>query len=333
MSAVEYPKPLLRRIFNERQRNTSLPLYYENFLWIKRSKHKEYQKHWAELRGTTLFLYSDDKQEMHLKKIDLVTLKTLNVKHTTEGPWQKFTLILPNEKLHLMAKNSEEAEEWKGFILTVTELSVPRRLSLLPGQTIKMKDTLDQEIVRRASCPEVQPFCTTKKEDPPSDDYIDVISGMPSCFYQVTRKEAADLLETSQSNGNLILRPCGDNQNYSVTIREPLDTPSIKHYKILCKGGNYYVIELNKPVTLKGLDKVVEYFVNETRGRLKPFISNEYHTQLGTFMSEQEKREEHVNNLPQMNVAPMISSVLENTATQNPGNIYVNDPTAHGLWS
>nr|XP_033770713.1 signal-transducing adaptor protein 1 isoform X2 [Geotrypetes seraphini] len=327
MSVVEPHRPLLRRIFSERQMNTSLPLYYENFLWIKNSVHEEYQKYWVELRGTTLFLYTNDREEMYIKKIELGSLVTLDIQHTTKGPWQEFTLTLPEEKLYLMTYNSEEAEEWKGFILTVTELSVPCRLILLPGQTLKMKETLEKERVRRASCPDVQPFDKTEeKEDPPNEDYIDVISVVPSCFYQVTRKEAADMLENSPSNGNLILRPCGDNKNYSVTIREPLDSPSIKHYKVLCTGGDYYTIELEKPVTLKGLDKVVEYFISETRGRLKPFISHEYHTHLDISMPEEEKRKGLIKNLPQMKVAPMIRSDLEGTARpfrKNPGNIYL----------
>ncbi|XP_030046380.1 LOW QUALITY PROTEIN: signal-transducing adaptor protein 1-like [Microcaecilia unicolor] len=327
MSVVESHKPLLRRIFYERQRNTSLPLYYENFLWITNSLHEEYERYWVELRGTTLFLYTNDREEMYIKKIDLVSLVALDVQHTTERPCQQFILTLPNETLYLMTNSSEEAEEWKGFILTVTELSVPCRLLLLPGQTIKMKETLENERVRRASCPDVQPLGKAEEtEDPTNEDYIDVISAVPSCFYHVTRKEAADMLENSPSNGNLILRPCGDSKNYSVTIQEPLDSPSIKHYKVLRKGGDYYTIELEKPVTLKGLDKVVEYFISETRGRLKPFISHEYQTHLDTSLLEQE-RKAHIKTLPQMKVAPVVRSVLEGTARpfrKNPANIYVN---------
>ena len=40
----------------------------------------------------------------------------------------------------------------------------------------------------------------------------------------------------------------------------------------MTRTGNNYTIELEKPVTLPNLFSVIDYFVKETRGNLRPFI-------------------------------------------------------------
>uniref|UniRef100_A0A8C6WCD8 Signal transducing adaptor family member 1 n=1 Tax=Nannospalax galili TaxID=1026970 RepID=A0A8C6WCD8_NANGA len=233
MMAKKPPKPAPRKIFQERLKITALPLYFEGFLLVKQSEYQEYKHYWTELRGTTLFFYRDKKST------------------TTE--------------------NMESGEEWRGFILTVTELSVPQHVSLLPGQVIRLQEVLEREKKRRVETEQLPPLVPVEKEKEPVEDYVDVLNPMPACFYAVSRKEATEMLEKNPSLGNMILRPGSDSRNYSITIRQEIDTPRIKHYKVMSIGENY-TIELEKPVTLPNLFSVIDYFVKETRGNLRPFI-------------------------------------------------------------
>ncbi|CAO2639552.1 Signal-transducing adaptor protein 1 [Lemmus lemmus] len=232
MMAKKPPKPAPRRIFQERLKITALPLYFEGFLLVKRSDYQEYKHYWTELRGTTLFFYTDRKSTI--------------------------------------TENTESGEEWRGFILTVTELSVPQHVSLLPGQVIRLHEVLEREKKRRLETERV-PVMPVEKEKEPEQDDVDVPNPMPACFYAVSRKEATEMLEKNPSLGNMILRPGSDSKSYSITIRQEIEMPRIKHYKVMSAGKNY-TIDLEKPVTLPNLFSVVDYFVKETRGNLRPFI-------------------------------------------------------------
>ncbi|XP_048219869.1 signal-transducing adaptor protein 1 isoform X2 [Perognathus longimembris pacificus] len=246
MMAKKPPKPAPRRIFQERLKITALPLYFEGFLLVKRS---EYQ---------------------YVDKLDIIDLVCLTDKTSTEKNCAKFTLVLPEEEVQLKTENTESGEEWRGFILTVTELSVPQHVSLLPGQVIRLHEVLEREKKRRIGT-EQPPFASVEKEKEPVPDYGAVRNPMPACFYEVSRKEATEMLEQNPSLGNMILRPGSDSRNYSVTVRQETDMPRIKNYKVMSIGKNY-TIELEKPVTLPNLFSVVEYFVKETGGNLRPFI-------------------------------------------------------------
>ncbi|XP_069486597.1 signal-transducing adaptor protein 1 isoform X2 [Ambystoma mexicanum] len=264
---------------------------------------KDFIRYWAELRGTTLFLYANNKQEMHAEMIDLVDLNSLADFFPSDKQLTKVTLTLPNEEVQLKTETPEDVEEWKGFILTVTQLSVPSRLALLPGQIIRLQEVLEKERLRRASQLH-RPVATSSARAVDLPDYIDVLS-MPECFHQVTRKEAADLLEGNPRSGNLILRPGGDSKNFAVSIRQPTDKPIIKHYRVLnTKEG--YTIELEQPVTLSSMDEVVEYFKNVTRGRLVPYISNMYDTQLEVLGSGPITNEASKKSKPQARVSPLV---------------------------
>ncbi|XP_047421938.1 signal-transducing adaptor protein 1 isoform X4 [Sciurus carolinensis] len=231
---------------------------------------KEYKRYWTELRGTTLFFYTDKKNTTYVDKLDIIDLICLTDQNSTEKNCAKFTLVLPKEEVQLKTENTESGEEWRGFILTVTELSVPHHVSLLPGQVIRLHEVLEREKNRRI---EIQQLSITpvEKEKEPIEDYVDVQNPMPVCFYTVSRKEATEMLEKNPSLGNMILRPGSDSGNYSITIRQEIDMPRIKHYKVMSIGKNY-TIELEKPVTLPNLFSVIDYFVKETRGNLRPFI-------------------------------------------------------------
>ncbi|XP_006165384.2 signal-transducing adaptor protein 1 isoform X1 [Tupaia chinensis] len=270
MMAKKPPKPAPRRIFQERLKITALPLYFEGFLFVKRSEYQEYKHYWTELRGTTLFFYADKKSTIYVEKLDIIDLTRLTEQTSTEKNCAKFTLILPKEEVQLKTENTESGEEWRGFILTVTELSVPQHVSLLPGQVIRLHEVLEKEKKRRIET-ELLPNIPVEKEMEPTEDYVDVLNPMPACFYTVSRKEATEMLKKNPSLGNMILRPGSDSRNYSITIRQEIDMPRIKHYKVMSVGQNY-TIELEKPVTLPNLFSVIDYFVKETRGNLRPFI-------------------------------------------------------------
>ncbi|XP_043428511.1 signal-transducing adaptor protein 1 isoform X1 [Prionailurus bengalensis] len=276
------PKPAPRRIFQERLKITALPLYFEGFLLVKRSECQEYKHYWTELRGTTLFFYSDKKSPTYVDKLDIIDLTCLTDQNSTEKNCAKFTLVLPKEEVQLKTENAESGEEWRGFILTVTELSVPLHVSLLPGQVIRLQEVLEREKRRRIETERI-PSSAIEKEQEPTEDYVDVLNPMPVCFYAVSRKEAIEMLEKNPSLGNMILRPGSDSKNYSITIRQGIDMPRIKHYKVMSVGKNY-TIELEKPVTLPNLFSVIDYFMKETRGNLRPFIySTDEH--LGMFFT------------------------------------------------
>ncbi|XP_049645986.1 signal-transducing adaptor protein 1 [Suncus etruscus] len=269
MMAKKPPKPAPRRIFQERLTITALPLYFEGFLLVKRSEYQEYKCYWTELRGTTLFFYTDKKSTTYVDKLDIIDLTCLTDHNSTEKNCAKFTLVLPKEEVQLKTENTESGEEWRGFILTVTELSVPQDVSLLPGQVIRLHEVLEREKKRRIETE--WPSTSLKNEKESIEDYVDVLNPMPLCFYSVSRKEATEMLEKNPSLGNMILRPGSDSKNYSITIRQEIDVPRIKHYKVMSVGNNY-TIELEKPVTLPSLFSVIDYFVKETRGNLRPFI-------------------------------------------------------------
>ncbi|XP_027622858.1 signal-transducing adaptor protein 1 isoform X2 [Tupaia chinensis] len=251
MMAKKPPKPAPRRIFQERLKITALPLYFEGFLFVKRSEYQEYKHYWTELRGTTLFFYADKKSTIYVEKLDIIDLTRLTEQTSTEKNCAKFTLILPKEEVQL-------------------KLSVPQHVSLLPGQVIRLHEVLEKEKKRRIET-ELLPNIPVEKEMEPTEDYVDVLNPMPACFYTVSRKEATEMLKKNPSLGNMILRPGSDSRNYSITIRQEIDMPRIKHYKVMSVGQNY-TIELEKPVTLPNLFSVIDYFVKETRGNLRPFI-------------------------------------------------------------
>ncbi|XP_040094228.1 signal-transducing adaptor protein 1 [Oryx dammah] len=282
MMAKKPPKPAPRRIFQERSKITALPLYFEGLLLVKRSEYQEYKHYWTELRGTTLFFYTDKKSTTYVDKLDIIDLTCLTDQNSTEKNCVKFTLVLPKEDVQLKTENTESGEEWRGFILTVTELSVPLHVPLLPGQVIRLHEVLEKEKKRRIET-ERTPSSSPEKGKQPFEDYEDVLNPMPACFYSVSRKEATEMLEKNPSMGNMILRPGSDSRNYSITIRQEIDLPRIKHYKVMSIGKNY-TIELEKPVTLPNLFSVIDYFVTETRGNLRPFIYSADET-LGMFFT------------------------------------------------
>ncbi|NXW23135.1 STAP1 protein, partial [Circaetus pectoralis] len=262
----EIPQPAPRRIFQERQRITSLPLYFQGYLSVRHSKCQEFRVYWTELRGTMLFLYDDKKAPTYSQKLDISTLTSATNVYPDENGSGQFILMLSNEEVELKANDCEHGKEWKGFILTVTKLSVPPDESLLPGQLTRMHEVLEKEKKRRIMLNNCSSASLNSKS-PPSG----TLTTMPACFYAVSWQEATEMLEKNPSCGNLILRPSSDSKNYAITIRHELDAQRLKHYKVMSTGTSY-IVELERRVTLPSLQDVIDYFVTQTRGKLKPFV-------------------------------------------------------------
>ncbi|XP_053317675.1 signal-transducing adaptor protein 1 [Spea bombifrons] len=317
---MAFPAPAPRKIYEQRSMLTKLPLYYEGFLWIKRSKSKEI-KYWTELRGTKFFLYSDKRDEIYTDEIDLQSLVSVEDKPSVIKQWAEVILTLANEEVHIKTELAEDAEFWKGFILTVVELSVPKCLNLLPGQLIRLQEVLEKQRHLRTAYEDLG--SPLHSPDASSESYQDVIP-MPLCFHNVSRTEAADMLLKMRSNGNLILRPGADSKNYAVTICEPTANGQVKHYKILTTEQGY-TIELDNPVTLRSLHDVVEHFVKETSHKLKPFVSYGYETKLATDVNKVQK------TFPETTVRPVVSTTTSQGANtlfrRLKENSYINVPT------
>ncbi|NWJ01289.1 STAP1 protein, partial [Crypturellus undulatus] len=267
----EIPKPAPRRIFHERQRVTRLPLYLEGHLWIRHPGcQQEFTVCWTELRGTTLFFYNDKKAATYSQKLDIASLISVTNIHLDENGLAQFILMLSNEELEMKAEESELGKEWKGFILTVTKMSVPLDESFSPSQLMRMHEVLEKEKKRRMMLNDCS--STSLEEDSsPSRNYSSILTAMPACFHAVSRQEAIEMLEKNSSYGNLILRPGSNNKNFAVTIRQVLDVPFIKHYRVMTKGKSF-IIQLERQVTVANLHDVIHYFVTQTRGNLKPFV-------------------------------------------------------------
>ncbi|NXK12258.1 STAP1 protein, partial [Herpetotheres cachinnans] len=263
----ETPQPAPRQIFQERQRITGLPLYFQGYLSVRHSRCQEFRVYWTELRGTMLFFYDDKKAPTYSQKLDISALSSATNVSPDENGSAQFILMLPNRELELKADDCECGKEWKGFILTVTKLSVPPDESLLPGQLGRMHEVLEKEKKRRIMLNNCSSTSLNRKSPPSSS-----LTTIPVCFYTVSRQEAMEMLEKNPSCGNLILRPSSDSKNYAITIRHELETPHLKHYKVISKGTSYF-IELERRVTLPSLQDVVNYFVTQTQGNLKPFVT------------------------------------------------------------
>lgn len=267
---AEAPQAAPRRISQERQRLTGLPLYFQGYLSVRRSQCQEFRLFWTELRGTMLFFYDDKKAPTYSHKLDISALTSVTSIYPNENDSAQFILMLLNEKLEVKADNCEHGKEWKGFILTVTKLSVPLDESLSLEQLTRIHEVLDKEKKRRVMLTDCS-STTQNKESLSSKDYSSTVTAMPACFYAVSRKEAIEMLENNPLCGNLILRPGSDSKNYAITVRQMLDAPCIKHYRVTSRERSY-IIELERQVTVRSLQDVISYFVIQTHGNLKPFI-------------------------------------------------------------
>ncbi|XP_029020468.1 signal-transducing adaptor protein 1-like [Betta splendens] len=269
-----------RVVHKRRGTITALPLYYSGHLLKKNSKEKDFKKYYGELRGTTLFLYKDDTQDTYTEKLDLEQLKSMEL----DPPFQKkappiITLALNTGEVQLKIENADKGEEWRGFILTVVKKQIPTKLQLLPGQMLQLQETLTLEKRRTAPAPHppLPPrprFLRDSNASPLNEPNV------PQCFFNVTRQEAEQMLESNPEHGSIIIRPSTLPNNYALTLRQQMPSGSVmKNYRVTDTNSGF-VIELDKAVTVSSLNEVLQYFLEKTEYRLQPYTGSQHYDTL-----------------------------------------------------
>ncbi|XP_059494456.1 signal-transducing adaptor protein 1-like isoform X2 [Stegostoma tigrinum] len=257
------PRPTRHRTFVN-------PGYFEGYLEKLESKNKKYKKYWAVLRGNYLYFQVTCRDPMYIDRICLDDfVAVVNEDSHDDMDLQAANLILKLKQgdIKLKADSLESREQWKGFIHTVAKLEIPS-LDLLPGQFHRLKEVLEEEIKqRRKSTP--PPLPARPATPDPGDSYDDVES-QPRCYYKISRVEAEIMLERNMENGNFLMRPGSDNKSIAITTRQMLKNKAlIKHYRIHC-AENGYIIEVEGGILCSSKQEVINYFVQQTNGVLKP---------------------------------------------------------------
>nr|XP_061793081.1 signal-transducing adaptor protein 1-like [Nerophis lumbriciformis] len=271
---------LPRVVYKRRAHITALPLYYSGHLLKKLSSEADFKMYFAELRGDTLLLYKDVKQDTYTEKLNLLQLKSMQ----PVSPYQRkmptiFSLVMRTEEVHLKMDNPDTGEEWRGYILTVVKKEIPSQLQLLPGQRMLLEDVLAQEKIRStyAENPPLPPrpahllgVCAPvlPQGDTPDNSSPETLP----CFFNVTRQEAEQMLKQNPEYGGIIIRPSTMANSYALTLRQvTAKGPVMKNYRLICtKSG--FTIKLETTVTVSSLKEVLEYFLEMTEYSLHPYI-------------------------------------------------------------
>ncbi|XP_043946534.1 signal-transducing adaptor protein 2 isoform X2 [Protopterus annectens] len=279
--------------------------YYEGFLEKRSPEDKDFIKYWAALRGNTIFFHSNGRSIEYVEKLELDMFQSL-VDDNSKDANQKnvrMTLKLQNKTVKLKVASFETKELWKGFILAVTKLEVPTNLALLPGQIHRLTEVVNEEKERLSKLTSSLPPSPTPSSKPATSKKTvtqskDTNTSLPQCFYRVSRLEAEALLERHANQGNMVLRPAGDNSGVAVsTCQKVKGTPEYKHYKIRTIT-NGYIIDIEPQVFCKTLQEVVEYFVVNTNGTLVPlFMDTEYENNICYIANDEENGERVVKNV------------------------------------
>ncbi|XP_028315626.1 signal-transducing adaptor protein 1-like isoform X2 [Gouania willdenowi] len=271
-----------RVVHMRRESITALPLYYSGHLHKKQTKDKTFKKFFTELRGSTLFFYKNDQEDTYIEKLDLNQVKSMEKSST------HLTLSLDTDEVKLKHE-------------------IPSQLKLLPGQMLKLQEFLNQE--RRKNCPQPRPPL------PPRPPFLQLGEGssstdqeLPECFYGVNRQEAVQMLQANPENGDIIIRPSTVGNDYALTLRQMTPSgPAIKNFKVTSTDSGL-VIKLDTAVTVPSLHAVLEYFMEKTEHRLKPYVVSTYDTHLEP--SSFDPKDTSVSssstkNVPKAQVAPL----------------------------
>nr|XP_043897007.1 signal-transducing adaptor protein 1-like isoform X2 [Solea senegalensis] len=273
-----------KAIYKRNASITALPLYYSGPLLKKRNDKKNFEPYFGELRGSQLFLYKHDAQETSTEKLDLEQVKSMDLNKPCVTS-AIFTFTLQKEVVLLKVDNLSTGEEWRCYLLTMAKKVIPSNTLLLPGQLIKLREALDQELRRRnlsrlcaptMPAPSFPPSASSSSSSPqraaakpnPSN------SDMPACFFNVTRQEAEAMLEHHPQNGNIILRPSSEG-NHAVTVRLLLDSgPVLRNYKVTSSHLGI-VIHLDIPVRVHSFTDVLNHFLEKTEHYLWPYSESQ----------------------------------------------------------
>ncbi|KAI3368316.1 hypothetical protein L3Q82_008023 [Scortum barcoo] len=306
-----------------RQRNQLPTCYYEGYLEKKSFKDKTSRKLWTCLCGNALFFFNEMRDSDYIEKLNLSELISVTNDSSQDRnlDMAPFNLQMKDGNIKLAAPSAEARELWKGFIHSVTELSLPISLNLLPGQIHMLKEAIEMEKERAKNVP---PPAVTSQGD------------LPACYYTVSRLEAELLLEKEAMRGNLLLRPGSNGNSFAVTTRQDLDGSIFKHYRVTKKPDGGFAIEVDNPVPCATLHDVINYLVEKTQGVLIPLITEEQYEKNITFIRSDDENGEFVvqalSDLVKPSVppkpAPRINQrtpISELAPAQPADNMYIND--------
>ncbi|XP_051791265.1 signal-transducing adaptor protein 1-like isoform X1 [Erpetoichthys calabaricus] len=262
------------------------PSYFEGFI------EKDGTKLWTCLRGNTLYFYKDSKNPTYTEKLELGNFVSLTDNQTNGKNYRVPTMILKltDCNVKLKATSLETHEQWKGFILSVTQLEVPRCLTLLPGQIHALQDVVLQETMRQNMLRQ-----TLKPSDKETEnDYEDVLNVMPKCFYQVSRTEAENLLRRHPQCGNLLLRPSRDGiSNAITTCLEHQGTTKMMHYRVK-PSDDGFILDVVPPIFRKSLQDIIDAFVEKTDKTTSPLILDQSYEDTISFVKAEKESGEQV---------------------------------------
>lgn len=309
----------LRVVSKRRETITALPLYHSGHLLKKDHKEKEFKNYYAELRGVTLFLYNDDTHDTYAERLELDQLKATDLDSLSKKKTQSILkLHLPTEEVHLKIENDSTREEWRGYILTVVKKEIPSKLELLRGQIVKLEETLRKEKSRKLALerpplpprpPHLQhtPTSPAVSTSPPKVQSVQSTPELPSCYFDVTREEAERMLDTNPSYGGIILRPSAQSRHYALTLRQVTPSGPVKNNFQVSPTKAGFVIKLDTPVTVSSLNEVLEYFLEKTEHRLRPFQTPSYDTRIEVAPVPRGSNVDSSSfkSVPQAHVAPM----------------------------
>ncbi|XP_051925539.1 signal-transducing adaptor protein 1-like isoform X1 [Hippocampus zosterae] len=301
-----------RVVYKRRAHITALPLYYSGHLLKKHSYETDFKKYFAELRGDSLFLYKDEKQDTYTEKLNLLQLRSMQLASTYQRKMSTiFTLMMHTDEIHLKIENPDTGEEWRSYIMTIVKKEIPSQIQLLPGQRLLLEDALAQEKMRKSQVkkPPLPPrpahLLGPAASVPPQKDTSDHSSPeMLPCFFNVTRQEAEQMLRQNPEYGGIILRPSTMANNYALTLRQvTAKGPVMKNYRLICtKSG--FIIQLETPVTVSSLREVLEYFLEKTEYSLHPYMPGDiYDTRIEVIPPRSRQK-----NVPKAQVAPVMPS-------------------------
>ncbi|XP_042272192.1 signal-transducing adaptor protein 1-like [Thunnus albacares] len=311
-----------------RQRSQLPHCYYEGFLEKRSFKDKKSRKLWTCLCGNTLFFFNEKRDTSYIEKLDLSDLISITDDGSVDRNLDaaRMNVQMKDENIKFTAPNAEARELWKGFIHSVTELSVPFSLNLLPGQIHMLKETVEKEKERKKKIP--PPAVTS------SNPYITVQADMPACFHSVSRLEAELLLEREAKRGNLLLRPGSSGSSFAVTTRQDLNGSIFKHYRVTRKHEGGFTIDVDDPVPCATLHDVINYLVETTDRVLIPLILEEaYEKNISFIRSDNENGEKSVQDAPSYLIPPSLPPKLAlRSPTPEPAleavveeSLYLND--------
>ncbi|XP_042617953.1 signal-transducing adaptor protein 1-like isoform X1 [Cyprinus carpio] len=265
--------------------------YYEGFLEKKSIKDKMGRTLWTSLCGNALFFYNNTKDSVYIEKLELSDLVSVNDDRCRDRNLDaaRFTLHMKNEDIKMIAPSLEARELWKGFMLSVSKLSVPSSLNLLPGQIHMMKEIIEKEKIR-------QRLLSSPPQPSASANYVTLQSDMPSCYHNVNRVEAEYLLERNTVRGNLLLRPGHDGTSFALTTRQDINgRPVFRHYRVSRRHEGGFAIALETPITCETLHDVINCLLEKTNGVLVPLLMEEHYEKNITFIeTDKENGERNV---------------------------------------